>query len=48
LLSEAETVTGMYDFFNNHPAIIKIEKKYKIINKAFNLAKDYYPATSIR
>lgn len=43
LLSLSETRTGIFEYFKLHRAVSRNEEKYGLINKAFNLAKDFYP-----
>ena len=43
LLSYGETHMGLYHYFKDHPAIIANEKRHHLIQKAFDLAKDWYP-----
>ena len=44
LLSLAESKEGMFNFFKKHPVVIANEKKFKLITKSFNLAKNFFPS----
>ena len=46
LLSLAEAKAGVYEFFKENQALKDLEKKFKLITKAFNLAKNWLPATT--
>jgi hypothetical protein len=46
LLSLSESREGIFAFFKDHPALVENEKRHKLIQKAFDLAKDFFPSSN--
>ena len=46
LLSLSECRMGLFSYFKDHPALAANEQRHKLVAKAFNLAKDFYPCTA--